>query len=299
MEANTISDELYDRIVSLIPSESLKNQIRLTGHRLSDVDLLCTAFRYAPDYDTRIELLQMLEQRYTGELRAYTSRLIHTQRQMLESFIRQEDNAVFELHIKDTPDAYDERYLCRSFDAAQRTIPQFHKEYRFARENGLSRYTIKKRRVLSGDGDFSEDELGELVLLPGNRVYSVDMWSYDEPVSCEVECGDCDLPCEKNRQVVFPQFIRHGEAVRYRDYNGNDSYGIAFDPLDRNCSEYYVIPLNSLSVRYHDFDDILGGHQHIPAPLAERIDEETLPEKMKEDYRAGSQYILERWPGKK
>lgn len=79
-------DELQSRIVSLIPSTSLKNHIRLINHRLSDADLLSTAYRYAADYDARVELLQMLEQQFTGDLRDYTSKLIHVQRQMLEVF---------------------------------------------------------------------------------------------------------------------------------------------------------------------------------------------------------------------
>ena len=130
-------DELQSRIVSLIPSASLKNQIRLTNHRLSDADLLSTAYRYASDYDTRIELLQMLEQHFTGDLRDYTSKLIHVQRQMLEVFLEPEDNTVYELHIKDSPDAYDERYLCKSFDAAIRIIPLFFQEYD-CEENSLT-----------------------------------------------------------------------------------------------------------------------------------------------------------------
>lgn len=138
-------DELQRRIVSLIPSTSLKNRIKLTNHRFSDADLLSIAYRYAPDFDARIELLQMLEQHFTGELRDYTSRLIQVQRQMLEVFGEPTENAVFELHIKDTPDAYDERYLCKSFDAAFRIIPLFFKEYD-CEENALTRYTIVKRR---------------------------------------------------------------------------------------------------------------------------------------------------------
>ena len=122
-------DELQSRIVSLIPSTSLKNQIRLTNHRLSDADLLSIAYCYAADYDARIELLQMLEQHFTGDLRDHTSKLIYVQHQMLESFLKPEDNTVYELHIKDTPDAYDERYLCKSFDAALRVIPLFFQKY--------------------------------------------------------------------------------------------------------------------------------------------------------------------------
>ncbi len=291
-------DELQRRIVSLIPSTSLKKQIQLTNHCLSDADLLSTAYCYATNYDTRIELLQMLEQHFTGELRDYTSRLIQVQRQMLDSFLEPEDNAVYELHIKDTPDAYDERYLCKSYDAALRIIPLFFKEYD-CQENALSRYTIVKRRILSGKADFSEDKLGELVLLPGMRVYSVSMLSFDHQAEeCTGQCLECNRPCAHCHETIFPPFIQHGDAVKYYDFFGKESYGIAFELDNLPCSDCYVIPLDSDAVRYHDFANIHNDHQHIPAPLTERIEEEALPEEMRADYKACLQYICEKWPEK-
>ena len=291
-------DELQSRIVSLIPSTSLKNQIRLINHRLSDADLLSTAYRYAADYDTRVELLQMLEQQFTGDLRDYTSKLIHVQRQMLEVFLKPEDNTVYELHIKDTPDAYDERYLCKSFDAAIRIIPLFFQEYD-CEENSLTRYTIVKRRVLSEEADFSDDELGELVMLAGMRVYSVNMWSFDHQAEeCAGQCLNCNSPCADCHETIFPQFIQHGDAVKFYDLSGKESYGIALAFNNLPCSEYYVIPLDSDAVRYHDFDNIHDAHQHIPAPLTERIEEAALPEEIRTDYKACLKYILEKWPEK-
>lgn len=291
-------DELQSRIVSLIPSTSLKNQIRLINHRLSDADLLSTAYRYAADYDARVELLQMLEQQFTGDLRDYTSKLIHVQRQMLEVFLKPEDNTVYELHIKDTPDAYDERYLCKSFDAAIRIIPLFFQEYD-CEENSLTRYTIVKRRVLSEEADFSDDELGELVMLAGMRVYSVNMWSFDHQAEeCAGQCLNCNSPCADCHETIFPQFIQHGDAVKFYDLSGKESYGIALAFNNLPCSEYYVIPLDSDAVRYHDFDNIHDAHQHIPVPLTERIEEATLPEEIRADYKACLKYILEKWPEK-
>lgn len=292
-------DELQSRIVSLIPSTSLKNQIRLINHRLSDADLLSTAYRYAADYDARVELLQMLEQQFTGDLRDYTSKLIHVQRQMLEVFLKPEDNTVYELHIKDTPDAYDERYLCKSFDAAIRIIPLFFQEYD-CEENSLTRYTIVKRRVLSEEADFSDDELGELVMLAGMRVYSVNMWSFDHQAEeCAGQCLNCNSPCADCHETIFPQFIQHGDAVKFYDLSGKESYGIALAFNNLPCSEYYVIPLDSDAVRYHDFDNIHDAHQHIPAPLTERIEEAALPEEIRADYKACLKYILEKWTEKR
>ncbi len=294
-------DELQNRIVSLIPSTSLKNQIRLTNHRLSDEDLLSTAYSYATDYDTRIELLQMLEQRFTGELHDYTSRLFQVQRQMLEDFLKPEDNVVYELEIKDNPGANGQRYLCKSFDDVRRIIPLFFKEYD-CEENALSRYTIVKRRIQSGDTDFYvDDELGKLYLLAGMRVYSVRVWSFilqaEGCSGCDQDL-ECNRPCVECHETEFPPFIQHGDAVKfkYNDFSVEESYGIAFGSDNLSCNHCYVIPLDSGVVRHHDFARIHAAHEHIPAPLTERIEEEALPEEMRADYKACLQYILEKWP---
>ena len=39
-----MTNNLQDKIISLIPSESLKKQIRLSGFQFSDKDLLSTAY---------------------------------------------------------------------------------------------------------------------------------------------------------------------------------------------------------------------------------------------------------------
>ena len=293
-----MTNDLQSKIISLIPSHSLKKQIRLSGFHFSDEDLLTTAYQYAPDFETRIELLQALAQTFSGELKEYVSRLILIQRQMLESFLTQEDDVIYELHIKDTPDAYDERYICRSFHDAVGIIPLFHKAYH-CEEIASSRYSVAKRRILSEETGFSEDELGELVLLPGRKVYSVDVYSFfHQAEACSGECIDCDRPCADCHEILFPSFVKHGDAVKFYEYSGEESFGIIFDLDGLPDSECYVIPLDSNAVCYHDFANIHNAHAHIPAPMTERIEPEDLPQRMREDYLACRQYIMETWPPK-
>ena len=295
-----MTETLQNEIISLIPSESLKAQIRLSGTRFSDDDLLAIAYQYAPDFDSRIEWLQRLEVCFTGELREYTSRLIRGQQRMLESFTAPDENAVFELHIQETPDAYDERYICESYDAALRMIPLFYREYEFARETDVTRYTIVKRRVLSEKTGFSEDSLGEMELLPGLKVYSAVVWA-DEfgAEGChnddytDWDCEACGKPCARNREIFFPPFAGHGDAVRCTNYSGKKTYGIVLADTDRHGMEYYVIPLDSVPVARHDFINIYDAHMHVPAPRVERIEADSLPETMREDYRACRQYLME------
>lgn len=288
-----MTDDIQSRIVSLIPSNSLKRQILLSGFQLSDADLLSVAFRYAPDQDARIGLLRELEQRFSGELKAYAARLISVQRQMLESFLRHDDGTVYELHVKQTPDSYDERYLCRSFGDAVKLGPLYYREYS-CRENASSRYMIDKRRILSEETGFCEDELGNITLLPDMKIESVDVYALDKKAEeCCGDCQECDRPHAVCHHTVFPAFIKHGDAVRYREYSGEESFGIALVYDDLPCSEYCIIPLDSDAVRYRDLPNIYDAHRHIPAPLAERIEEEDLPQSMREDHRACYRYVME------
>ena len=163
--------KLQEEILSVIPSESLKRHLKAADYCPSDQDLLNIAFHYAPDYDTRLRLLQGLEQTTSGAVREYTARVLEMQRRILADFCQPAPDAVFELHIKDTPDEWDERYLCRTYEAAVGCIALFYKEYESVTgETEASRYRIVKRRILSEGDPFAEDALGEMILLPGQKL---------------------------------------------------------------------------------------------------------------------------------
>lgn len=288
-----MSDSLQDRVVNLIPSRDLRKAIVDNNFVLTDLTLLSTVYHCAPDYASRIHHLKMLEAAFSGEIQAYTSRIIATQQQMLNAFVKEEPGVAFELHIKDTPDSYDETYLCSSFDAAFKLIPLFHQHYDCS-ENTSSRYRIVKRRVFSGnDGDpFSEDYLGKMRLLPGGIVESVDMTGYCAE-DCDGLCFDCNHYCVLSGEILYPCFTAHADAVKYRDYGGFTRYGVVLQWETAPSGECYIIPLNCEQIRYHDFQNAHYAHQHIPAPFVEVISPDTLPQEMQENYLAFAAYLKE------
>ncbi len=284
---------LTKRILDLIRSEGLKAKLRETGFWPTDRELLSLAFDCAPDFDTRIELLRELENEFTGEYREYIKRLIAEQKAALEEFKKPSPDVVFELHIKEDPDSYDERYLCGSYEAALKTIALFWQEYECA-EKELTHYRIVKRKVYRGGEDepFAEDELGEMDLLPGCVIYSVDIWANDRSAEgCDGCCFECSRPCARNHDISFPCFIRHGDPVKWTDHSGRVSFGIALFGGDEPCEEYYVIPLDSERILLHDFKNMHYDHEHILAPLAERITADELPERMRADYFACREFL--------
>ncbi len=286
-----MSDSLQDCVVNLIPSNDLRNAIQEKEYILSDIALLATVYHCAPDFASRIEYLQMLEATFAGEIKAYTSRIIETQQQMLNAFLKDEFGVVYELHIKETPDAYDETYLCSSIDAAMKMIPLFYQEYD-SKENASSRYHIVKRRVFSAkEGEeFSEDYLGDAVLLPDRVIYSVDVDGFCAE-DCDGLCLDCERYCIHNLDIPFPCFTNHSDAVKYREYNGSAGFGVVLQWDDAPTNECYIIPLNCEQVRYHDFANAHYAHAHIPSVFVEKISPDSLSDDMRKNYLAYVAYL--------
>lgn len=291
-----MSNSLHDRIVAMIPSKDLQNAIRTENYQLSALALLATVCNCAPDFSTGIEYLKQLEAAFSGELRAYTARIIKTRQQMLDAFLKADSGAVYELHIKDTPDAFDETYLCGSFEAAMKMIPLFYQEYGCS-ENEKSRYRIVKRRVFSaGEGEpFSEDYLGEAVLMPGGIIQSLDMRDFCAE-DCDGLCMECERYCVRRQEILYPCFTNHGDSVKYRQHDGTEHIGVVLQWDDAPTNECYIIPIDDEHIRYRDFKNAHYGHIHIPAVFVERIPVEILPEKMQENYLAYAAFLKDNSP---
>ena len=71
------------------------------------------------------------------------------------------DNVVYELHIKTTPEAWEENYLCASYNAALVCIDRFYEEYADinVKETEQTRYKILKRKIFSVSDKFDDEIL--------------------------------------------------------------------------------------------------------------------------------------------
>lgn len=272
-------------ITELIPSESLKKAIYEQEFILSELALIETAYRAAPDFDSRIKYLKMLENKLSEEYGSYAEKLIEAEYKKLEEMKRGGDNVIYELNIKTAPDAYMECYFCRSFDGALKLIPKFYKEYEdFCSESELSRYTVKRHHVFSDDEDFSEYDNGEAVFLKGCVLYSVEI-SDIFAVSCGGNCSRCDRLCIYSGKTAYPRHLSHMDAVKYYDNNGYEHFGVVhlFDASD-TVSEYYIIPLDSKYMEYGNYEEAHFSHEHVHTIFADRITAGSLPEKYLRNY---------------
>jgi len=287
-----MSDFLYEQILNLIPSKDLRAAIKETGFVPTDEDLLSIAYNCAANFDSRIEYLRLLEESFHGELKAYVSRLIQSEKQELEAFISNNGSAVYELHIKESPDAYDEKYLCASYEAALKMIPMFYQEYGCS-ENPSSRYSIEKRQVFSaakGEG-FAEDNMGDMLLLPNAVIFSVIVDGFSAEYCSHDDCDDCQRPCLHRVATAFPRFMQYGDVVKYLNYDRVEEYGVNLDWDKAPTHECYLIPLNNEYISFHDFKNAFYAHHHIRSEFVERISVEELPEQLQEDCIAYLEYL--------
>jgi len=296
---------LQEEMVKLIPSRDLQKAIRDSGYSCSEMALLALAFQCSPDFDSRLRHLQLLRDSFSGRMRTYADSLMATQRQMLETFLETDDGIVFELHIKETPDAWDECYLCASYGAAVRMIALFYQEYG-GQENPSTRYRIVKRRILSGES-FAEDNIGTALLLPGAILHSVDLaehFAEEHPELCtecadedeayrQAHCPDCCNGSAEFHAATFPCFLSDLDTVEYSMGFGPTAYGIVRHQGTAPAADYFVIPLDTAEMCRHRFDIAHWPHHHIPAPFVWCISPESLPPSMQEDRLAYLSFLRE------
>lgn len=280
-------DQLQKEILTCLRSETLKAQIEARGHVFTEKELLGIAFHYAPSFAERLRLLQLLAD-HAPTVTDHAEKCIQWQKNCLERFKRHGVNELYELCIKDSPDAYEERYLCSSFETALEMIDGFYKEYDFVEESSLASYIIKKRKVLCSGEPFAEDHMGECALAAGKILVSVDSVSGESEFGpCHGACADCRDQCIGCFEVCFPSCIADRAPARYSAHEGKIEYGIHLDFSTSEMKyEYYIIPFEGTMMESGDYDEQWGGHwhEHIPAPHAEEVSVEDLPTEFRKRY---------------
>ena len=291
---------MKDTILRLLPSRALREKIREVGYEFTEQELLFILYEYAPTFDERMTLLERFAETASPEIGETARLIVAWQRRLFDAFRVLGEGEVYELHIKDTPESYDETYLCGSYEAALRYIDLFYEEFDSAEKGDSTRYRIEKRRIYGGKPDeaFDEDYLAECVLDQHKQVLTVEDHADRSPYGLgfceEQECDTCQKLCIRDSScVVFPNFVKNLDLVRFTDYTGAVRYGVNFQWDDGPADCLCVDPLDSFAVRYHFFKNAGDAHQHPPLPLVEPASAEELSEEMRRDYFAFLEYLKE------
>lgn len=276
-------------IIGLLPSVELKAKIKETNHQFKENELLQIIYRYAPTFDARIDLLERFSRIAEPDVSELARAYIKYEQENFSRFIEATEGFVYELCIKDTPNSYEEKYLCSSYQAALVCIDRFYEEYAQinTKETSESRYKIIKRKVFSKNDTFEEDSYAECVLGAEKTVLEVS--DYRNPADCdsEIMCSECKEICPRRcDDVSFPCFVHNYAVIKYRNYEGVEQFGvnICLGDCDKMAQELYVIPLNSSEIREHRFDAEFFDHEHIELPFATLASPDDLDETMRKNY---------------
>lgn len=279
--------QLQTEILNCLWSEQCKENIAAQNYIFTAEELLCIAYRFAPSFEERLRLMTLLAD-HAPDVSEHAKRCISWQKACLERFQTANANEVYELRIKDEPDAYEERYLCASYQAALDAIDGYYKEYDFAKESPLARYVIEKRKILQSGEAFQEDGLGECTFTVGKVLVDVPRKAEEtENGMCAADCDACPNPCLFRSELFFPICIPDRAPVRFLSWDGTVRYGINLS-IGRSdkTDEYYIIPMEGELIQSENYEEHWGGHwhEHIPCPEAESISPEELPPQFQEQY---------------
>lgn len=280
MELQKLQEILCDMFIS----EDLKNAIKAAGHTFSEEECLAIIYYYAKNYDERIALWTLLE-KAAPSVGDHARLCIEHQFDMLDEMKKCGEGEIYELHIKETPSSYDERYLCASFDDAMRAIDEFYKIYNFAEETEKTRYSIIKRKIYdSRSCKFDEDYIGECTFGPGKVILDIYTGSRSEYKNCG-DCDECENICAGHTEVIFPNFVERFSPVRFYDAEGEVKYGIAPLRQEKYTSEYYIIVLDMIIRPDTDMGNYcFCSHEHILPPYVEKITTDEMAEEVRQRY---------------
>ena len=280
---------MINEIIELIPSADLKAKIKETNHQFKENELLQIIYRYAPTFDKRIDLLERFSSIVEADVSALAKVYIKYEQENLSNFITADTGFVYELCIKDTPDSYEEKYICMSYNAALVCIDRFYEEYGDvgAKATEQSRYRIKKRKVFSEHDRFDEDLHAECVLGAGKIVLEVSDWRIPADCDSEVMCSECKEICPRRcDDLFFPCFVHNYAVIKYKNYKGSERFGvnICLGKCDGMAQELYVIPLDSPQIREHRIDVGNLDHVHIDLPTVTLSSPDDLDETTRKNY---------------
>ena len=287
---------MTSEIIELLPSADLKAKIRETNYRFKENELLQIIYMYAPTFDARLTLLGRFAEIASPDISALAKVYIEYEQEIFNRFVAAPEGFVYELCIKENPDSYEEKYLCSSYTAALICIDRFYEEYAdFSKETEKTRYKILKRKIFSENDKFDEDAFAECVL--GANKVVLEVSDYKNPADCELDtmCSECKEICPRRcDDVCFPCFAYNHAIIKYCDYEGKDCFGVNLclgNECDGKAKEFYVIPLDSSTIRGHMFADCFYDHQHIELPLATLATPEDLDETMRKNYFDFVEYL--------
>jgi len=293
------------RIIEATCSHSLQKAIKKVKFKVADYDLLILAYRHAPDYDTRLDLLLRLAAKTKdAATKAQAKRCIAFEKATWKRFISDEKDCIFEAKIQDAPDSPVERYITKTFEGALRKVRHFCVYYETALTE-RSRFTIEKRRLTdeASAEDFEEDWRSEASYRGDFVLIDVQHAALDHAellgVACDGRCHGTDYacaqhPCFVSRAPRLPPFPKNLDIVRYA-FDDAAEYGIYYGDVETDAEDDCAFLLSlyedsfcgmRIQTKEQYYQRVSALHCHVPFPKLEVIKAEALSMKLQKNYRA-------------
>ena len=285
-----MNKEFHDKVISLIPSETLKKVIKETDFQFPELDIFILIDCCAPSFDERIALLNEAKKEFSPELAKYTEDYIEYQKGCLALFMEPVPDYVYSVEV-----VPHESYL---FKTAAEAIEFTAYYLKTGDTERFESFFIEKTPILE------LSKVNKDVMIAGNHnctayngkvievstAYDCD---YKFPKKCDGRCLDCEIFChfKDEDEMAFPKFFENGDLIKYPDDRDGYEYAISLG-ADADCGcTAYCVPLDSAEVVYHVFEDSFYAHQHPDLFEVEKADVSELDEKMREDYLAFRKYL--------
>ncbi len=282
--------KFYNKIIKLIPSDTLKAFLNESKFRFEEKDLLAIINKYSRNYNEKIALLEEAVFRLADKSAVFhAKKLIDMHKSIYDGFMQPNQDCVYDITIIESDNSPDERrFITKTFEDAKILIKNYKKRY----SDGY--YTNSKSGALI-DGKYvyykiyksttivpqkpsdihsKVGQIGECLLGKRLEILDVDFYNYGITDMYGCKNKDCEEDCKSQCIIMhqyyikFPAFLEQYQLVAFKEWD-KIYYGILPYKMKDGDDDSYVIDLDdngfiSNRENLEGLDDyrIFDAHQH-------------------------------------
>ena len=292
---------MTERLIDLIPSRNMKEKIRQSGFKFTDMGLVKLAYELTLSFDERIKNLSDLFVCVTNENAIITIKeLLCAEKAKLNYFISQEDNIFYDVVVFERPKMDGEHYAFKTYADSKTFIVNYVnacREKTYTNEDVNIKYEIHKRyfkTYATSNFDFYADVLACCEFGYGGVMKGISLFER-ELRKCNGVCHKCLQRCAETNLcdlvIKYPKHLKRYDLIKYINYYKEQRYGVFLYSHGAKDSTDYCISLDLDFFDGYDFNNYYDAHVHVDATEGELADINSLSEKHKKLYYALVAYI--------
>lgn len=298
-EEEVMRRKLIDRVISLIPSKTIKSAIYAQKHNFSNIDLFKIIIEYANTLEEEISLLKELKNRCNDrDLSNVINKIITYNEKSLALLAKKDADYIYEVEIEES------RYLSSTLEEAFNTFKTYLRAFK-SFGGDTSSFMISKKRVanrlkvreIENDYDViacaeynAKCQVIRICNSPFKDPYYNNKYS-DECINYPILFKKYDLvECAK---IKGKYYISDGADSVVIDINDKERRFVINSFDQDNSDVACVLLMENEFVKYRAIDKkdddgyypFFMCHDHIDYGCLELVDIENVPENVKKDYK--------------